>query len=116
MKKIVATLLLILATISSTALAKRGPIPTVAPIECNGVRYVAPNDDGKREYIQAFNIVTGELLQETTLKRNMIWPWLEGDVQVVYIISIQIKDEMLFISDEKRRVFKHKLLKRPQLK
>ena len=100
----------------STALAKRVPIPTVEPIERDGVRYVAPNDDGKREYIQAFNIASGKLIQEINLKKNIIWPWLEGDVQVVFITTMRIEGNMLVITDEKDRIFKYKLLMKPQIK
>lgn len=110
--KIIVSTLLILATLSSSALAKRGPIPIVAPIERDGIRYVAPNDDGQREYVQALDILSGKLLQEVTLKRNFIWPWIEGDVQVVFISSMRIEGDMLVITDEKDRVFKYKLLKK----
>lgn len=115
MRTIIASFI-ILIMLSATALAKRGPIPTVEPIEHDGVRYVAPNDDGKREYIQAFNIFSGKLMQEITLKRNIIWPWLEGDVQVVFITSMQIKGDILVVIDEKSRIFKYKLLKNPLTK
>lgn len=92
--------------------AKRIPAPKVEPVTHNGIQYVAPNDDGRREYIRAFDVETGKLLKEITLKKNFISPWIQEDVQWFYITKMEVKEGHLVLTDEKNRVFKVKLLKK----
>src|SRR5258708_4656530 len=91
-----------LASLSSPMLAhaKRLPPPKVEPVVHEGVRYVAPNDNGRRGYVQAFDSKTNSLLWEVTLFRNSINPSLEEDVQHVYIESMRIENGKLIVVDE----------------
>lgn len=111
--KLIIIVLTVSLFIAPLVWAKRLPIPNVEPAIYDGIRYIAPNNDGKRECIQAFDAETGELLKEITLKRNYIWRfWIEADVQLFYITKIEIKDGYLRVIDEKHREFKVKLMKK----
>jgi hypothetical protein len=85
--------------------AKRLPPPKVAPVVSNGVRYVVPNDNGRRAYVQASDTKTNRLLWEVTIFRNSINPLLEEDVQHVYIERIGIEHGKLIVVDEHARAY-----------
>ncbi len=87
-----------------SAYAKRVPAPKVPPLIYQGIRYVAPNDNGRRGYIQAWDANTN-LLWSVTLFRNFIIPLLEVDVQWVYIKSLRVVDGKLIARDERGRTF-----------
>jgi hypothetical protein len=96
---------LVIAALSSLgspmlAHAKRLPPPKVEPVIYKGVRYVAPNDNGRRAYVQAIDSKTDRLLWEVTLFRNSIDPSLEEDVQHLYIASMRVEDGKLIVVDE----------------
>jgi hypothetical protein len=61
--------------------AKRLPPAKVDPVIYEGIRYVPPNDDGRRGYIEAWNVGTNKKLWELTIFTNPIDPNLEEDVQ-----------------------------------
>jgi hypothetical protein len=112
MKLIIIVLTVFLFAIP-LAWAKRLPTPHVEPVIYDGIRYVVPNDDGIRKYVQAFDTETGGLLTEITLKRNYIWRfWIEADVQLFFIVKMEIIDGYLLVIDEKQRKFKVKLIKK----
>jgi hypothetical protein len=112
MKKIIVILSL-LSLLLPVAWAKRIAPPKVEPVTHEGIQYIAPNDNGRREYIKALNAETGKLLKEITVKRNFIWFWKgEEDVQWFYITSMEVQEGHLVVTDEKNRVFKVKLLKK----
>jgi hypothetical protein len=83
--------------------AKRKAPPKVQPVLYEGVRYTAPNDDGRRAYVQAWDTTTNKLLWEVTVFRNVIVPLLEEDVQYVYIKRMSIEDRMLVLVAEDGR-------------
>jgi hypothetical protein len=114
MKKIIIILAAwaVLTFLPPLALAKRIPAPTVEPVIHDGIQYIAPNDNGRREYIQALDAKTGKLLKEITVKRNFIWFWIEEDLQWFYVTKMEVQGNYLFVTDEKNRVFKVKLLKK----
>ena len=70
--------------------AKRLPPLKVDPVSYEGIRYVAPNDDGRRGYIEAWNVGTNKKLWELTLFTNPIDPNLEEDVQWVFIKMLNL--------------------------
>ena len=88
------------------AFAKRVAPAAVAPVIQEGVRYTAPNDDGRRAYIEAWNIQTGKKLWDLTVFTNRIDPKLEADVQWVFIKSMTIQDGRLVITSEKGTVYR----------
>jgi hypothetical protein len=85
--------------------AKRGPAPQVPPLEYEGVRYIAPNDQGNRGYIQARDAKTNRLLWEVTVYTVFINPALEEDVQWILIKKMSLRDGCLIVIDERNRAF-----------
>ncbi len=111
--KITSTFALItLLFFAAESFAKRIPAPDVAPVVHAGVRYVAPNDDGRREYIEAWNVATTNKVWELTIRRNFINPLLEEDVQWAYINRLQMTNGVLIVSDERGRSYAVDLKKR----
>lgn len=86
-------------------LAKRAAPPVVDPVELNGVRYTAPNDEGDRGYIRAVDIKTGKTLWDLTVYKVRIDPLLEKDVQHVYIRKLRLAGGKLVVEDEANRTF-----------
>src|SRR5262245_25362173 len=99
---IIFLLALFLAQLSS---AKRIAPVKVNPLVYEGVRYVAPNDDGRRGYIEAWNVGTNEKLWELTVFTNRIDPNLEEDVQWVFIKALNIKDGRLMVTSERGKTY-----------
>jgi hypothetical protein len=50
-----------------------------------GVKYVAPNDNGRRAHVEAWDVKTGKMLWDATILNNVINPMLEEKVQWVFI-------------------------------
>jgi len=98
---------LILSTLllPELASAKRLPALKVDPVVYEGVRYVAPNDDGRRGYIEAWNVSTNKKLWKLTIFTNPIDPNLEEDVQWVFIKSLNIQDDRLMVTTEREKTY-----------
>jgi len=82
------------------ASAKRLAPVKVDPVVYEGIRYVTPNDDGRRAYIEAWNVGTNKKLWELTLFTNRIDQNLEEDVQWVFINALNIRDGRLIATSE----------------
>jgi hypothetical protein len=89
----------------SLALAKRGAPAKVEPVIHQGVRYTAPNDDGRRAYIEAQDVQTNKKLWELTIFTNRIDPALEKDVQWVFIKALNIRDGALIVTSERDKIY-----------
>jgi hypothetical protein len=76
-----AIILLLTLLVTQLASAKRTAPVNVAPVIYEGIGYVAPNDDGRLGYIEAWNFKTNKKLWELTIFTNGIDPNLEEDVQ-----------------------------------
>jgi hypothetical protein len=83
--------------------AKRIPAPKVEPVLYEGIRYAAPNNNGRRAYIEAWDERSGKKLWAKTIFRNWIWPWLEEDVQWVYIQELRVQNDKLIVIAERER-------------
>lgn len=94
-----------LVLVPSLALSKRTAPATVTPVVHEGVRYVAPNDDGRRGYIEARDAHTNEKIWELTVFTNPIDPNLEEDVQWVFIESLSIQDDTLIVVSERKNTY-----------
>jgi hypothetical protein len=94
-------ILLAVALIPHLAPAKRIAPAGVEPVVYEGIRYVAPNDDGRRGYIEAWDVKTNKKLWELTVFTNRIDPKLEADVQWVFINKLTVRDEMLMVTSER---------------
>jgi hypothetical protein len=87
------------------AYAKRTAAPKVDSVVYEGVRFTAPNDNGRRAYVQAWDAQTGRKLWEVTVFRNFIKPWLEECVQWVFIKKMRIENGNLIVLAERDRVY-----------
>ena len=105
MRRCITTLVLLVAFMPIIAYAKRKAPPKVKPFIFEGVRYVVPNDDGRRAYVQAWDTTTNKMLWEATIFRNFIVPLAEEDVQHVYIKKMSISDGKLILVAEDERVY-----------
>jgi hypothetical protein len=93
--------LVLTAVISSEASAKRaGPKP-VAPVVHDGVKYLAPNENGREGKIEARSEKTGEKLWDVVIYAVKIDQNLEEDVQWVFISALSVRDTTLIVTTEK---------------
>ncbi len=92
--------ILLLTLLLQLASAKRLSPVDVDPVIYEGIRYVAPNDDGRRGYIEAWNVGTNKKLWELTIFTNGIDPNLEEDVQWVFIKALNIQGGRLMVTSE----------------
>src|SRR6476659_10637074 len=97
-----AVILLFTLPLPQLTSAKRLPPVKVDPVIYEGIRYVAPNDDGRRGYIEALNVGTNKKLLELTLFTNRIDPNIEEDVQWVFIKMLNVQDGRLMVTSERR--------------
>ena len=99
------TILLLTPLVPQLAFSKRLPPVKVDPVTYERVRYVAPNDDGRRGYIEAWNVGTNKKLWELTIFTNAIDPNLEEDVQWVFIKALNIQDGGLMVTTERGKTY-----------
>jgi hypothetical protein len=85
------------------ASAKRAAPAKVQPIVHDGIRYVVPNDDGRRAYIEAWGVQANKKLWDLTVFTNRIDPQLEEDVQWIFIKAVSVKDGVLLVTSEDDR-------------
>ena len=90
----------------SLALAKRVAPAEVKPVVHQGVRYIAPNDDGRRAYIEAWDVQTNKKLWDLTIFVNRIDPKLEEDVQWVFIKALRVQDGTLIVTPERGKTYR----------
>ena len=90
----------------SLSIAKRVAAAKVEPVVHQGIRYIAPNDDGRRAYIEAWDIRTKKKLWDLTVFTNRIDPTLEEDVQWIFIKALNIRDGALVVTSERGRIYR----------
>ena len=88
------------------AIAKRVAPAKVEPVVHQGVRYIAPNDDGRRAYIEAWDVGNNKKLWDLTIFTNRIDPMLEEDVQWVFIKALNIRDGGLVVTSERDKIYR----------
>ena len=98
-------ILFLMPLVLQMASAKRIAPAKVDPVIYKDVRYVAPNDDGRRGYIEAWNVGTNKKLWELTLFTNRIDPNIEEDVQWVFIKALNIQDGRLMVTSERGKTY-----------
>ena len=103
--KRLAVILLLTLLLPQLASAKRIPPVQVDPVVYEGIRYVAPNDHGRRGYIEAWNVGTNKKLWKLTLFTNRIDPNLEEDVQWVFIKALNVQDGRLMVTSEHGKTY-----------
>jgi hypothetical protein len=87
------------------ASAKRAAPAEVEPVIHEGVRYVAPHDDGRHGYIEAWDVQTNKKLWELTVFTNRIDPKLEEDVQWVFVKALSVQDGVLTVTSERGKTY-----------
>jgi hypothetical protein len=102
-------LVCVMAFLPCLAAAKRIPLAKVAPVVYEGIRYVAPNDDGRRAYIEAQDIPTNRKLWDLTVFTNRIDPKLEEDIQWVFISELSFRDGTLIVKSERGTTYQVEL-------
>jgi hypothetical protein len=102
MTRVILVLVLLLPQLAS---AKRIAPEKVDPVIYQGIRYVAPNDAGRRGYVEAWNIRTNKKLWELTIFTNTIASNLEEDVQWVFIKELSLQDGKLLVTTERGRIY-----------
>ncbi len=106
------TSLILFILLPSLVFGKRAAPTKVEPVVFEGVHYVAPNDDGRRAYIEAWNVQAEQKLWELTVFTNRIDPKLEEDVQWVFIKEIRVRAGALIVTSERGRIYRIDLKKR----
>ena len=91
--------------LASLALAKRVAPAKVEPVIYQGIRYIAPNDDGRRAYIEAWDVRTNKKLWDVTVFTNRIDPKLEEDVQWVFVTTLNVRDGTLIVTSERGKIY-----------
>ncbi len=91
----------LLAFTASPLWAKRVPAPKVTPVVHGGVKYVAPNDNGTKAYVQAEDVKTGKVIWRKTVFTVSIDPNLESDVQHIYIKLLKVRKNQLYVTLER---------------
>ena len=98
-------MLVLAMLLPSLASAKRAVPAKVEPVIHGGIRYVAPNDNGRRGYIEAWDILTNKKLWELGVFTNRIDPKLEEDVQWVFIKALIVGDGTLTVTSERGKTY-----------
>ena len=92
--------------LTSLAFAKRSAPAKIEPVVYQGVRYIAPNDDGRHAYIEAWDVQTNKKLWDLTIFVNRIDPKLEEDVQWVFIKALRVQDGTLIVTPERGKTYR----------
>ena len=106
MSRFVLVFVAVVVLLPSLALAKRVAPAKVEPVIYHGFRYIAPNDDGRRAYIEARDIQTNKKLWDLTIFTNRIDPTLEEDVQWVFIKALKVRDGALIVTSERDKIYR----------
>ena len=106
MSRFVLIFIAVALLVPSLVLAKRVAPARVEPVVYQGIRYIAPNDDGRREYIEAWDVQTNKKLWDLTIFKNRIDPTLEQDVQWVFIKELNIRDGALVVTSERDKIYR----------
>ncbi len=105
MRKII-TICLSLLLVSNFALAKRALPPEVKPIIYNGIKFTAPLF--KIGYVEAYNDENGQKIWEYKVYNSPPFSD-ESPYNYIYIISLQVQDSMLLVTDTKTNIYKVKI-------
>jgi hypothetical protein len=106
MRHLIPMAALLAVCVPGVAHAKRTAPPKVQPVVYEGVRYLAPNDDGRRAYVRAWDTKSSQMRWEVTVFRNHINPLLEEDVQWVFIKKLSVLEGGLVVVDERGRAYR----------
>jgi hypothetical protein len=106
MSRFVLIFVAVALILPSLAIAKRVAPAKVEPVVYQDIRYIAPNDDSRRAYIEARDVQTNKKLWDLTIFTNRIDPTLEEDVQWVFIKALNIRDGALMVTSERDKIYR----------
>jgi hypothetical protein len=94
-------------SISTELAAKRGPVAKVQPLIVDEIEYRVNNSGEKVGVIEAWNKTSGIKLWEKQVYSYLMDPFLERDVQWVFITSLSLDNSkrMIRVSNEKGDIF-----------
>jgi len=84
--------------------AKRVTPAPVNPVVTTNTKYSAAGD-GRRGYVLASDLITGKELWRAEIFHINIKPFLEEDVQWVFISDLKLSGKTLLVRDEKSRCY-----------
>lgn len=93
-----------LVVLSTLAAAKRLPPKPVTPVVADGIRFSAEGG-GTDQYVVATDTSTDKELWRAKVFHTYIKPWLEEDIQDVFITDLKVMENALFVRDEKARCY-----------
>jgi hypothetical protein len=101
------TLPLLLVALLPALVSAKCIAPTkVEPVIHEGIRYVAPNDDGRRAYIEASDVQTNKRLWDLTIWANPIDPKVEEDIQWIFIKALGVRGDTLVVTSERGNTYR----------
>jgi hypothetical protein len=95
----------LLALLPCLIAAKRVAPSKVEPVTYEGIRYMAPNDDGRRGYAEAWDVRTNKKLWDVTVFTNPVDPKLEEDVQWIFINKLDVCNDNLIVTSERGNTY-----------
>jgi len=95
---------MLLATLTN-ADAKRGPAPSVNTVVIGSIAYSAPPNPDDMGYVIATDVPSGKELWRQRIYRVLIKPFVESDVQWVFITSLVRQDHTLLVTNERGERF-----------
>jgi hypothetical protein len=110
MRKVFALLILMLVAWPAIS-AKRVPPPRVAPVTRDGITYSAAGD-GRSAYVIASDAKTGSELWRVKIYHVHINPFMEEDVQWIYISGLKLSGNALLLRNEAARCYRLDLAKK----
>jgi hypothetical protein len=106
MHKVLAALIVVAVfSIPSGLSAKRLEPKPVKPVVSANIEYSA-DGDGRTGYVVATQVATGKELWRVKIFHIHVKPWLEEDVQWVFISDLKLLDNTLLVRDEKSRCYR----------
>jgi len=101
MSRLRAVLLLLLSvSVVNLTYAKRAQAAKVKPVVHEGVRYSAPNTNGRQAVVDAWDVSNGQKLWSVTVFKVFINPFLEEDAQWVFISALNVEGGKLVVIAE----------------
>jgi hypothetical protein len=96
--------LLAIVLLAGPLFGKRATPSPVSPVSYKGIKYSAPNDDGRMGYVRACDS-SGKCLFRISVFETTINPELEEDVQWVFIADLKLIGNSLLVKDERGRCY-----------
>ena len=100
------TVTLVLLTLPFVAFGKHPAPPQVRAVTNNGARYVIPNDNGLRAYVEAWEIQNGKRLwTKTIIQHYCIPPFGTECMHYEYLNSMALQDDTLILTSDRGRTY-----------